>query len=329
MIAVAPGGPLYGEDGRRRIGPPLRFSLGVFRHLVRNRRGYDVIHCSSFPYFSLLAARLALWRAPVRVFADWLELWSREYWLSYLGPLAGRVGHAVQAACVRLSPAAFTISPHTARRLADAGLRSTPIVLPGLYSGPREVEASLEPPDPPVVLFVGRQIPEKRAHLLPEAVAAAEDRLPRLRGVVAGDGPERDRVLGAIADLGLGERVHAPGRLSNDEVAAAMRSATCLLLPSIREGYGIVVVEAIAHGTPAIVVRAPDSAAADLIAEGVNGFTCEPEPASIAAAVEAAVEGGRGLRASTAGWFRDNVDAIGADASVALVIETYERARSG
>jgi glycosyltransferase involved in cell wall biosynthesis len=325
VIAVAPGGPLYTEDGRRRIGPPLRFSLGVLWHLARNRRSYDVVHCSSFPYFSLLATRLALARTPTRVFADWLELWSSEYWRSYLGPIAGRIGHAVQAACVRLSPAAFTISPHTGRRLAAAGLRSTPIVLPGLYSGPREVEASLEPPDPPAVLFLGRQIPEKRAHLLPEAVAAAADRLPRLRGVVAGDGPERPRVLADIAAYGLGDRVAAPGRLSDAQVGEAMRSATCLLLPSLREGYGIVVVEAMAHGTPAIVVRAPDSAAADLIAEGVNGFTCDPEPRSIAAAIEAAVDGGGGLRASTAGWFRDHVDAIGADASAALVIATYER----
>jgi glycosyltransferase involved in cell wall biosynthesis len=178
------------------------------------------------------------------------------------------------------------------------------------------------------VLFLGRQIPEKRAYLLPEAVAAAADRLPRLRGVVAGDGPERERVLAAIGDLGLGDRVAAPGRLSSEEVDAAMRSATCLLLPSLREGYGIVVVEAFAHGTPAIVVTAPDSAASDLIAEGVNGFICDPDPRSIATAIEAAVEGGERLRASTAAWFRDHVQAIGADASAALVIETYERSRS-
>jgi glycosyltransferase involved in cell wall biosynthesis len=202
-------------------------------------------------------------------------------------------------------------------------------VLPGLYSGPREVEASLDPPDPPAVLFLGRQIPEKRAHLLPEAVAAATDRLPRLRGIVAGDGPERDRVLAKIGELGLDDRVAAPGRLSGEEVEAAMRTATCLLLPSLREGYGIVVVEAIAHGTPAIVVRAPDSAAADLIVEGVNGFTCDPERRSIAAAIEAVAEGGAALRASAAGWFRDHVEEIGADASARLVIETYERTLSG
>ena len=176
VIAVCGGGPLYTDDGRRRIGPPLRFGLGVLWHLVRNRRGYDIVHCSSFPYFSLLAARVALAGAPARTFADWLELWSPEYWRSYVGALGGRIGQAVQAACVRLSPAAFTISPHTARRLVTAGLRSEPVVLPGLYSGPREVEPALDPPEPPTVLFVGR--PDSR-----------EARPSAARGGRGGDGP--------------------------------------------------------------------------------------------------------------------------------------------
>jgi glycosyltransferase involved in cell wall biosynthesis len=326
VVAVAAGGPLYSADGRRRVGPPLRFGAGVLLHLARNRRAYDVVHCSSFPYFSLLAARLALAGSGTRLFVDWLELWSAEYWRSYLGPLGGRVGAAVQAACVRLTPVAFSISPHTARRLRDAGLGAEPIVLPGLYSGPHAVEPALDPPRPPQVLFVGRHVPEKRAHLLPAAVAAAAPRVPELRGVVAGEGPERERVLEEIARLGVGDRVGAPGRLAEEEVAAAMRSASCLLLPSLREGYGIVVIEAMSHGTPAVVVSAPDSAASDLIVEGVNGFTCDPQPDAIAAAVVAAVEGGAALRRSTAEWFAAHVEAIGADAAARTVIAAYESA---
>jgi glycosyltransferase involved in cell wall biosynthesis len=323
VIAVADGGDLYTERGRRKIGPPLRFSAGVFAHLIHNRHSYDVVHCSSFPYFSLLAARAALARSRTRVFVDWLELWSAEYWRGYLGRLGGRVGHAIQRACVRLSPAAFSISAHTAERLVEAGLRSRPIVLPGLYSGPRELDQSPDPPDPPSVLFVGRHIPEKRAELLPAAVAAASERMPRLHGVVAGDGPERDRVRAEIERLGLAGRVTAPGRLSTEDVAGAMRAASCLLLPSLREGYGIVVVEAASHGTPVVVVRAPDSAAGDLIVDGVNGFLCEEDPDSIAAAIEAVVEAGAELRASTAEWFRTSVDEISADASAARVIAAY------
>ena len=53
----------------------------------------------------------------------------------------------------------------------------------------------------------------------------------------------------------------------SDSVHQAIRRASCLLLPSRREGYGLVILEASAVGTPSIVVRAPDNAAVELIEE--------------------------------------------------------------
>ena len=57
-VRVQPVGPrmkLY-VSARRRILPPLVFGAGVFWHLLRHGRRYDVVHTASFPYFSLLAA---------------------------------------------------------------------------------------------------------------------------------------------------------------------------------------------------------------------------------------------------------------------------------
>src|SRR5438270_12990067 len=56
VVVASPRLALYTGGGRRRIWPPLVFGLGVFAHLVRNGRRYDVVHTCSFPYFSLLAA---------------------------------------------------------------------------------------------------------------------------------------------------------------------------------------------------------------------------------------------------------------------------------
>ncbi len=95
-IAVSPGGGLYTSSGRRRIWPPIRFGAGVFWHLLRHGRSYDAVHSASFPFFSLLAAALALrlTRAKAPLIVDWWELWSPGYWRSYLGPLGGRIGVA-------------------------------------------------------------------------------------------------------------------------------------------------------------------------------------------------------------------------------------------
>ena len=87
IVAVGPGLDFYTSSGRRRIGPPLRFGLGVLRHLSRAGGRYDVVHTASFPYFSLLAAGLARRTHGFRLFVDWFELWTRAYWREYLDKL--------------------------------------------------------------------------------------------------------------------------------------------------------------------------------------------------------------------------------------------------
>jgi len=323
VIAVSPGGPLYAEDGRRTIGPPLRFGWGVLAHLLRNRRSYDAVHLCSFPYFSLLAARAALAGTAARIGVDWFEVWTLDYWRGYLGRAGGRIGWLVQRLCARLTPQAFVFSNVHAERLRGEGLRRPAIRLGGLYRGPLEPRAAAGE-RAPLVVFAGRHIPEKRADLLPMAVAAARHAIPSLRGLVLGDGPERERVLAAIAASGAGGYVEAPGFVSPEEVADALSRATCMLLPSSREGYGMVVIEAAALGTPSVVVAGADNAAAELVDEGVNGFVApSAEPDAIAAAIVACVAGGMALRERTAGWFARRAPELTVDGSAHAVAEWY------
>ena len=65
-----------------------------------------------------------------------------------------------------------------------------------------------------------------------------------------------------------------------------MGRAMCMVLPSRREGYGLVVIEAAARGTPSVVVEGPDNAAVELIEEGVNGVVAASASAEdLAAAI--------------------------------------------
>ena len=323
VVAVSPGGSLYTEGGRRAVGPPLRFGLGVLRHLAGRRRRYDAVHLCAFPYFSLLAARLALAGARRTIVVDWFEVWTPAYWRVYLGAVGGRVGQLVQRLCVRLTPQAFVFSHLHARRLADEGLRRPAVELSGLYGGPLEPRASQGRREP-VVVFAGRHIPEKRAHLVPGAVAAARERLPGLSGVILGNGPERPRVLEAAT--AAGGFVEAPGFVSPEEVTEALAGALCVLLPSEREGYGLVVVEAAALGTPTVTTAEPDNAAVELIEEGVNGFVApSAEPGELAEQIVRAAEGGEGLRERTAGWFADNALRLSAAGSARTVADWYAR----
>ncbi len=324
VVSAGPRMALYTADGRRRILPPLVFGLGVLAHLLRHGRRYEIVHTASFPYFSLLAAGLTRSFARFALVVDWHEVWSRDYWREYLGRVGGEIGYAVQLLCARIPQHAFCFSRLHSARLRGEGLRGEVTLLEGEYSG------SLDRPTPepaePLVVFAGRMIPEKRAPLGVAGVVAAAERIPGLRASFFGDGPERDKVLATIAGRDAQNSVSAPGFVAADEIDAALRHALCMLAPSRREGYGMVVVEAAARGTPSIVVAGEDNAATELIEEGVNGFVAASADAeAIAEAIVRVHDAGMALRESTASWFAENAKRLSLESSLEIVLASYAR----
>jgi len=324
-VRVALAGPrmaLYTDSGRRRILPPLVFGAGVLAHLLRHPRRYEVVHTCAFPYFSLLAAALVRPLARFELVVDWFEVWSRAYWRRYLGGLGGRIGELVQTLCVRVPQRAFCFSELHARRLREAGLRGPVTVLRGLYAGASETVIAREAD--PVVLFAARLIPEKQAPLGVAAIALARQRIEGLRGEFLGDGPERAALDEAIKAHALEGTVIARGFTDAETIDAEMRRALCMLLPSSREGYGMVVVEAAARGTPSVVIAGEDNAASELIAEGVNGtVAAESSAAAIAAAIVQVHEAGLAMRQSTVSWFAENAASLSLERSLVTVLEGY------
>jgi glycosyltransferase involved in cell wall biosynthesis len=323
-VAVLTAGPrmsLYVGD-RRRIAPPLVFGAGVLWHLLRRGRRYDVVHTASFPFFSLLAAALVRPLHRYGLVVDWFELWSRAYWRDYLGAAGGRIGWAVQKLCLRVPQRAFTLARATAERLRAEGVHGDVEVLTGLQDAP---PASAVPHAArPVVVFAGRHIPEKRVPALVRGFAALRERAPELRLVVYGDGPDRAEVLSLIETHDLGGVASAPGFVERDELEETLASALCMVLPSRREGYGLVVVEASARGVPSIVVADPDNAATELVDDGENGFVAaSADPEDIAAAILRVRAAGAPLRASTAAWFERNRDRLSLTGSLDRVAAAY------
>ncbi len=356
VVVAGPRMGLYTRGGRRRVLPPLMFGAGVLWHLLRHGRRYEVVHMCSFPYFSLLAAALARPSARFRLLVDWFEVWSDSYWREYLGGLGGRVGGLVQRLCARVPQHAYCFSELHAERLRREGLRGGVHVLRGLYAGPRESgepaperepgtpgtrdsdaapsvepatgatggEADAMPGAQPVVLFAGRLIPEKQAPLGVAAIAAAARQVDGLRGEFLGDGPEREALRAAIAEHDAASFIAARGFTDAATVDREMRSAMCVLLPSRREGYGMVVVEAAARGTPSVVVAGEDNAAAELVVDGVNGVVAErSEAGAIGEAIVRVHAGGAALRASTAAWYAENAQTLSLESSLRTVLRDY------
>ena len=312
-------------DGeRRKIGPPLRFGAGVLWHLLRHGRSYDVVHTASFPFFSLLAAGLARRVGGYRIVCDWFEVWSKQYWASYLGPKGGKVGYAVQRFCTHVKQEPHVLSRMHGKRLTELNPKLEPMVLTGLYAGSLAVPDVIDPPSEPLVVYAGRHTQEKRVPQLVAALAVAHERRPDLTAVIFGDGPYREQVLAEIERLGLEGVVEAPGFMDQLVLDTAMTSASCIVQPSDREGYGLVVVEAASRGVPVVVVDGPDNAATELVEPGVNGeIAASIDPEELADAILRTIDGGRALRESTAEWLGRNADRLSLDHSLAQLSMSY------
>jgi glycosyltransferase involved in cell wall biosynthesis len=319
---VGPRMKLYAGPGHRRILPPVVFGAGVLWHLLCHGRRYDIVHTCSFPYFSLLAAAIAKPLHGFRLGVDWFEVWSRGYWREYLGRWAGDVGWLVQRLCARVGQRAFCFSRLYERRLRAEGLHGEITMLAGAYDGPLELAAARRAE--PFVVFAGRHIPEKRVPAIVPAIARLRERLPEVTAAILGDGPERDAVIGRVSELGLGDVIDVPGFVDTALVHETIARAMCLLLPSRREGYGLVVVEAAASGTPSVVVAGEDNAAVELVSEGENGFVAASDsPQQLADAIWQVHEAGDGLRESTRRWFEANVERMSLRRSLEIVLGVY------
>lgn len=138
----------------------------------------------------------------------------------------------------------------------------------------------------PVVLAVARLVPEKDFPTLLRAIAAVRARRP-VRLVVLGEGSERLRLERLIAQLGIADIVELAGFV--DRPLPFMAAARVLALSSLHEGFGTVLVEAMAMGTP-VVATDCDGGPGEILERGRFGrLVPVGDSAAFASALEAAL----------------------------------------
>ncbi len=177
---------------------------------------------------------------------------------------------------VREADFIIAISASTVRKLEELGRsgRDVLLVRPGL-----NVRLADEPrfrEDPLRLLLVGNI--EARKGILEAVKALACSNIEDAELYIVGDRNfDRgylNKVEGCIGELGLEERVHITGRLSDAELAAEYSRADVFLLPSYWEGYGMATAEAMARGLPVISTTA--GAIPDMIEDGISGLLVDP-----------------------------------------------------
>lgn len=258
---------LYTGD-RRSIKEAIYFALKLFPKLMEEK--FDIIDCQGFPFFSCFTTKIHSLLGKSTLIITLHEVWN-EYWYDYLG-MAGFFGIIIEKATVNLTDKIISVSVKTKRDLKEIKASERSIVISnGIdFEYIMEIKASQERSD---IIFAGRLIKEKNVDFLIEAVSIIKERIPDIKCFIVGDGPERAKLEKLTEKLCVQENVIFKGFVEDhDDLITYMKSSKVFVLPSEREGFGIVVLEANACGLPVITVNHKMNAASDLIIDNKNGF---------------------------------------------------------
>ena len=260
---------LYDKKGVRSVKEALIYSLKVLPALLQ--ADYDVIDCNQFPFFPCFAGKVAsvVKRKPLVI--TWLEVWD-DYWREYLGSMRGGVGRVVERLTMHLPDGIVAVSNKTRDDLIRCHVKPEHIDVIPVGIDLERILMIAPASSRTDVLFAGRLINEKRVDLLLSAIAIARTKIPEIQCAIIGDGPERESLEDLASKLGLSENVTFTGFVDQDGLTALMKSSKVLVLPSVREGFGLVIIEANACKLPVVSIRHEMSAVRELVRDGVNGF---------------------------------------------------------
>ncbi|MEM3713171.1 MAG: glycosyltransferase family 4 protein [Thermoproteota archaeon] len=273
--------PLYSK-GRRSLNEALYFS---FKLLLGLKGSFDVIDSQVFPYLSCFSSEIRSFISKSISVFTWHEVWDK-YWFEYLG-IMGLAGWVIERLVSKLPGKHIAVSQVTKRNLEKMGV-SAYLVPNGIdFEKIQRVKASKESSD---IIFAGRLIKEKNVNTLIESVKLLKEKNIDVKCIIIGDGPERKNLERLAEKLGLEKNIVFKGFLEDhDEVISYIKASKVFVLPSSREGFGIVALEANACGIPVITVKHDRNATCDLIKNDVNGFICNLSPKDISNVVLKAI----------------------------------------
>lgn len=184
---------------------------------------------------------------------------------------------------------------------------------------PPVLDESPVPDGPPRLLCIGRLDEQKGFALAIAALARLRERHPSVTLTIAGDGPERSRLIATASELGVDDRVDFLGTVGRDRVATLLRECTVVVMPSRFEGLPLVALEAAWAGRP--VVAADSPGLSDAVVPGETALMVPAgDPEALASAIaQLLVDPGR------AGALGRNARALAADRyTLARCVDEYE-----
>ena len=211
----------------------------------------------------------------------------KEQWPVVVGERAAGVGWWLES---RVAPRVYrrsayvAVSESTRAELAGLGVAADRTVV--IHNGTDVVvDPDVERSPTPLITVLGRLVPHKRVEFAIDALAALLPKFPDLRLDIVGSGWWQPHLQEYAESLGVTAHVTFTGQVSEAEKHRLLAQSWVLAFPSVKEGWGLVVVEAGVHGTPTVAFR-DAGGLKDSIREGETGLLCSGGSTELTAAIE-------------------------------------------
>ena len=273
----------HGDVEVVRRGSKFSVYLHGLWHVLRHSKEYDVVLDvqNGVPFWSPLASKVPVINIVHHV--------HRDQWSAVFGRRIARLGWFLES---KVAPYVYrntryvTVSKSTRGELDELGVDPGRVDL--VYSGndrPADLDhyAGLPRTEAPTMLFLGRLVPHKHVEQAVDILASRAMSHPDLELHVVGGGYWEDEIAKHARARGVEDRVHLHGFVDEAVKHELLARAWVVVMPSHKEGWGLTIVEAGLHGTPAVAY----------------GFAGGPS--------ESIVHGRTGLLADSVGEFEDHV----------------------
>jgi len=266
------------DNGKRSPKAAIYFALKLLPQLLKEN--FDIIDCQGTLFFACFTARLHSIIRKSKLVITWHEVWY-DYWYEYFGK-KGIFGKSVEKMTLRLNSKMIAVSGKTKKDLEKVLKdREISIIPNGIdFNEIQKIKLSKVKSD---VIYVGRLIKYKNVDFLIKSIKLLETKNPDINCIIVGDGPEKDDLKKLAEELNIEKKINFIGFLEDyNEVISYMKSSKVFVLPSTREGFGMVVIEANACGLPVVVIDYKMNASMELIKHQVNGFISKLSAENIA-----------------------------------------------
>jgi phosphatidyl-myo-inositol dimannoside synthase len=240
-------------------------------------RGYDLVYCAHINLMPVAAVLARMRSVPLVLAIYGIDAWQRP-------------ASAVLRWCVGMASMVISISQVTLDRFrAWSGIDAVRcVVLPNAIHtddyavGPKDsaLARRLGVAERPVILTFGRMAADERYKGFDEIIDLMPrllSRVPDLAYVAAGDGSDRARLKAKAIALGVAAHVVFTGRIAEADKADLYRLADAYVMPSSGEGFGFVILEALACGIP--VVASSVDGTREAVRGGEIGLVVDPRDA--------------------------------------------------